>query len=283
MEKNELADLFEFGSSNGNNNKVEEPETEELSDDTSSDDTSDTTDLKAEVADEGDDTEDESVETPIVQTEDVSEDEEVPAELTHREKLLLARLEEVTGERLSVDSKGNVQKTDNTIVTEVLDFIGEQDIEDVLNTKEGLNGILNMVYKMGLEAQDKRTKEILLQEIPNAVTVSTTRQIALNRMVDNFYRTNKDLVNVKRTVTSIANEISMEHPEYTVDQTLAEAATRTRKRLRLPIPGNNTKTEGKVNAPLKTNPGFTKQSARRKGAEITTTSVEKQLAELLDI
>ena len=168
------------------------------------------------------------VETPETEAV-VEEGEEVP--LTEREKVLLAELEKVTD--VKPVSSTEIESATVNDSTQPYDFLANVDIDEVLSTTDGLNTLLNSVYNKAMSDASKLTAEQIMRSLPQVVTTYVQQHIAYRETVQDFYRENPDLVGVKKTLARVANEVTSEKPELTLDQVFTEAATRTRKLLGL--------------------------------------------------
>ena len=174
--------------------------------------------------------------------------EEVPEEETREELLariglLQNRVEELTvlpGEVPSVlpvveASVPEVTPPVQPVVPEVpavpttIDFLGEATIDDVLDSKEKLNELLNQVVARASGIAERGAHEKVLLSIPNLVLGHINRQTTLTKMVDTFYEVNKDLVPVRKTVGAVANNIHAEHPDWEIEAVFKEAAVKTRE------------------------------------------------------
>jgi len=110
-----------------------------------------------------------------------------------------------------------------------VDFIGDLDMEDLLDSKDKLNSLLNKVRDdaMKLGAQQ------VLKSIPQIVDNSVNSQVTLTQARDKFYRENDDLVPYGNLVGLAVMKISEKDPTRTVDSVLADAAKVVRNTLRL--------------------------------------------------
>lgn len=178
--------------------------------------------------------------------EHTEEEEHEPAEpeevedrpLTEREKALMDRLEGVTEENLTLRRiEPHTEDSDSTKPqVEDIDFVGEADIDEILATKEGLNKLLSVVYKRGMEEASRLSAENILRSLPQTISTYVTQHLTLQETVKQFYDTNPDLVSVKKTVAAVANEIASENPGQELQTVFDEAAKRVRTMLNLRTP-----------------------------------------------
>ena len=112
---------------------------------------------------------------------------------------------------------------------EVLDFVGDQDLDELLSDKnkfnEFLSGVVNQVRN--------NTTEQVYRNLPQMVQTQVQSQNQLKTFVDEFYKQNEDLLPVRKTVGAVANEIAAEHPEYELNQLFSETEAKVRKMMGL--------------------------------------------------
>jgi len=171
--------------------------------------------------------------SPTVTTPEISLEELDFESLSPREKALIARLEEVTGERIALSQNGAPPSEPEPTPSGDHNFLEGLDIDDVLQSPEDLNNLLNKVYTRALNDAKTLAAEQIMSTLPRTIATHYAQQTAQTKLVENFYNENKDLAYVKKTVAAVANDIATNHPDYTLDQVFNEAATRTRKMLGL--------------------------------------------------
>lgn len=164
--------------------------------------------------------------------------------LTEREKLLMARLEEVT--RRSLEAGAPVTPTTPVVqpvvapivapvvVPQPLNFIGDNKLDDILDSPEKFNAVLVEVYNKGMEAAQQGAVKEVLKSVPGLINSHIGRHTTMTSMVGDFYKENPDLVGVKRTVAAVANEVAAEDPSMAVDKVFEKTAERTRRVLGMP-------------------------------------------------
>ena len=143
-------------------------------------------------------------------------------------------------------------------------------MDEILEEPEKLKSVLEKVQENAIQMATER----VLRSVPEMVIGYTTRQTAMSRMVDDFYREHPDLSNVKQTVAAIANTVHSEHTDWGVDQVFQETAQRTRKLLGL----RKQATQQKAEKPKK--PAFAKQRGARK-EEPALGGLQKEINDLL--
>ena len=185
-----------------------------------------------------------ATDTPVIDTPIVSEPNIAPessttdtfdysAPLTPREKFLMERIERVTGDQLDAATTQRPAEIAAPIPSERNFLEGINDLDEVFSSTENFNKLLLAVHNNALEEASKLTAERILSNLPQIMSKYVTQHISMNRLVDEFYTANADLVPVKRTVTAVANEIATEHPEYTTQQVFDATASKTREILKL--------------------------------------------------
>lgn len=230
-----------------------------------------------------------------------SDDEDGEEELSLEEQnaLLLKRIEELTdiGERAPAkgDEAGgkeqegdgkesaapaipNANKQAFTIKSGVVDFVGDGDVDEIVDNKDKLNLLLNTVYAAAIEQANKSAYERMLTSIPEIITGHINRNAIVSNMVKEFYDNNPDLVSVKRTVGAIANDIHAQDPGKTLEEVFDAAAKQTRKVLGLKIP--KTKAEKSKNLD---NPGFVGKRSGGRVIKKTKQTTQDEIADLFGL
>ena len=162
---------------------------------------------------------------------------------------------------------------------EPIDFVGDKTLEEVLDSKEGLNAFLNRVVSTIAPKDDLDMEPIverILTALPKIVQTQVTQQTAINELVKDFYDNNKDLQVARRTVATLANEVHAENPDWETKKVFEEAGVRTRKALGLreKAIGTERKERG---------PAFTRTRGSRKGGEKDTrTELAKDIDDLVE-
>ena len=163
--------------------------------------------------------------------------------------------------------------------SEPIDFLGDRTLEEVLDTKDGLNKFLNEVISKitpgtGGSVDTEPVVERILSALPKIVQTQVTQQTAINELVADFYKNNEDLKVARRTVGIFANEVHSENPDWETKKVFEEAGVRTRKALGL---------REKAAAGERTRgPAFTKSRGARKGGEKDTrTELAKDIDDLV--
>ena len=122
---------------------------------------------------------------------------------------------------------------DEPLVLDNQDFIGDEDIDDIVRDKDMFNKLLNSVYTKGVADARKLTSEKVLLSIPDIVRNNIDIVTNLKKMSDQFYDTNKDLVPFKKVVATVFEEIASENADKKYVDIMKLVAPEVRKRLEL--------------------------------------------------
>lgn len=211
--------------------------------------------------------------SPVTQVREEKETE-FP-ELTEREKVLLAQIEEIRGKQFEEIRPQSALEL-KEVAKNQHDFIGDGDIDEVLSSKENLNQLLQKVYERGLEEASKLSAENVMQSLPRVITQYISQHLEMRQTVDKFYGDNPDLAMVKKTVAAVANEIAGNNPDLTTEEVFKRTAQQTRTLLRLRQPTQPTKPIVKSSRPA-----FTGQKGRMKIPELD--GLAKEIHELIEL
>ena len=161
------------------------------------------------------------------------------------------------------------------VATEPTNFLGETSIDDLLEDPAKFNAVLNNVAQNAQAGAQQQAVQQVLRSVPELVMGYITRHSAMNRMVDDFYLENTDLVNVKQTVAAVANDVHAKNPELGVEEVFKQSAEATRKLL-----GLQKQAVGRVK-PKPKKPAFAKAGGARKAAP-KVSAVQSELDDLLN-
>ena len=203
--------------------------------------------------------------------------------LLEQRKLLLSRIEELTQvpSLLIQPTPTETEKATKEVPTSTvelpkeapIDFLGEQSIDDIIDSKDKLNALLNSVYvKAKADAKEDAAKSVVAA-LPKLVSTHVRETRDIDAVVNDFYRVNKDLVFIKKTVAAVAAQVHQEKPELSVDKVFIEAADRTRKLLGLKRVVSSNKEEFE-------DPAFVdSKSSKKKAASVT--GMQKEIDDIL--
>lgn len=112
------------------------------------------------------------------------------------------------------------------------DFIGEEDIDEILSSKDKVNTLLGKVLNVAVQ----QLGTVMQQSLPGTVREQIITQRNVQTVVDAFYDENKDLAMVKKVVGAVSSQVASEHPDWSLGQILQETAVKVRTSLGLPTP-----------------------------------------------
>ena len=208
--------------------------------------------------------------------ESVTDDFDDSVPLTPREKLLMERLDRITGENLALE-KPVTPSNPIALTPSKRNFLDGLDMDEVLATPENLNQLLLSVYNSAMDESSKLTAERILQNLPQIMSTYVTNHMSMAKLAEKFYTDNADLASSSQTVASVANKIAAEHPEYTAEQVFDASAIEARKILR--IKATATTAEPAVK-PAK--PAFVPPGRSRNGVKAPVLSdIEKGVLDLI--
>ncbi len=232
-------------------------------------------DVEAEAIQEGTTTEEPSTEI-VEETAETDVGTEDYSPISPREQALIDRLNALEAKQLDASS-GPPQLVVPEIAAQEHNFLDGIDMDDLLGDPAKLNAVLSAVYNKALQQASRIALEQTYQTMPATVLHFSRQQYEMQETIRDFYRQNPELLERKATVGSVANEIAVTHPEYTVAQLLDESAKQVRKML-----GLKQQAQEQVKEIKKTpTPGFAKQRSgggRVKQEELS--ALEKEMAEL---
>ena len=239
----------------------------------------------------------ESIEEPLMEA---SSDEEEPSgevdeveELRARNQALMERIEELSGRVMQTNAPRMLDRDARTPSTEESppqaqpqtqpadgqppNFLDGVTIDDLLESPEKLNGVLLAVANHARESATHVAAERVLRSVPELVMGYISRHTVMTNLVNDFYRENQDLANVKQTVAAVANDVHAKNPDWGPEKVFKETAKATRKLLGLKEKAQNSmETEPKP----KKKPAFAKQRGTR-GGEPQLSGLQKEVNELL--
>jgi len=157
---------------------------------------------------------------------------------------------------------------------EVMNFLENTSIDDLLEDPTKFNAVLNQVSQQSTSKAVQGAVQQVLRSVPELVMNYITRHSVMNRMVDDFYKENADLDNVKQTVAAVANDIHAKNPGLSVEEVFKQSADKTRKLLGL-------KQQAKMAAQRKpAKPAFAKAGGARKTAPAVS-PIQQEINDLL--
>ena len=282
---NEVAELFDDLDLNRPTN-IEEEETDEATAGEEITDDEDSTETEEEEESSGEEGAEEAETSEAEEEEEGSEAAEDDTEVAEGDDLetlkaqnaqLLAQVNELSGVTpVPKPAEKPAEGQENPKPEAEIDFLGDQDLEELLDSKENFNKFMNQVYQ---QARRDAAEQTLLS-IPSVVGNQVRMQTSLNNAIKEFYDDNPELAQARPYVGRVADQVASENPDWTMSQIFAEVATRAKKGL-----GLSTK-PGKKSAKKPTRkPGLPSRSgggSRPKPAE-RISEVEQDIADTFDI
>lgn len=117
-----------------------------------------------------------------------------------------------------------------------VDFIGDENIDEIINDRGKFNKLLNSIYKKGVESTkgiNLQSAEDIIKSIPDIVKNNITVMASLKKASDDFYDNNKDLIPFKKVVATVFEEYAAANPDKSYIENLKDVGDEVRKRLEL--------------------------------------------------
>lgn len=231
-----IADFFPSSPEPTTSDEVVEPIVEETKDEANGEESKDNEgEVKEEEVSTAEDQEGESTSSESQPVEEVKTEipKEEPKEdeitsIRKQNEMLLQRIEELSGKIMEPAKQPEQQQQDQT-KSDIIDIVGEDDLDDILASKELFNAAIT---KAMIVAEERAIQKILVS-IPHIVSKHTQQQLMIKQATDEFYRDNPDLEPVKKTVAAVANEIYSTNPQLSVVEIFQKSAEKTREILGL--------------------------------------------------
>jgi len=157
------------------------------------------------------------------------------------------------------------------------DFVGDQDIDEILGDKDGINKLLNAVYTRGVTDSRKVVGEHVLRDIPNIVRTNVSLITEMAKARDEFFDTNPDLTPFKKVVATVFEEVASKNPDKGYKEVLVEVGKEARNRLDL-----HKKAAEKVSEE-KTPKLHNKKGTRTSKEQPNTTPLEDELSDMNNV
>jgi len=197
------------------------------------------------------------------------EKEEDPTEEPDEKDKIITELREKLAEKETVVEE---EKDPEPYVPEAQDFIGDRELDDILESKESFNDLLNAVYSKGISDRDN-----VLKEIPDMVKANVSMMGELTRAKDKFYEDNPDLEKFQKVVAAVSEEIFAKDSDKSLEDLMDEVGKEARSRLEL-----HKESVDKIKE--KKQPKLPKKKGTRTHAEKSeTTNLEDQLSDMADV
>jgi len=247
--------------------------------------------IEAEEIVEGDETIEAEAEVvkekPVVEVKPVVVEAEVEIDLAEQNKLLLQRIEELSGGVVTpkppVAAVEDASKAADMIKFDsvpdiVADFVGDANIDDIVSDKKLFNEVL---FKVATATRENTIKTMLMS-VPGIIAKQTENQTVIKSAIDEFFGANEDLKPVRKYLGAVANQIYSESPGKKLAVILDEAAVKTRMLL-----GLKKQAIAKVEASeRKRSPALVKKAGgggNRGDKKVDTSDLQKDINETLGI
>ena len=130
------------------------------------------------------------------------------------------------GEPMHPSGKPVVQPARQPQPPKILNFIKDEGMfDETMKSAENMNALLTMVVRTAVEGVQR--------SIPSLVSNMVNHQVSLKTAANEFYKEHQDLVPHRSFVGFVANEITSQHPDWSLEKVLQETNTEARKRLML--------------------------------------------------
>lgn len=154
-------------------------------------------------------------------------------------------------------------------------FLDGVDLDSLYENPQALNDVLTRVHNMATEHGASMAAERVLRQVPELVVGYVSRHTAMTNMVNDFYKENPDLTNVKQTVAAVANDLHAKNPDWDADKIFQETAGETRKLL-----GLKKEAQQKARQANTKKPAFAGQRGTRR-QEPKVTGLQKEINDLI--
>lgn len=232
---------------------------------------------------EGYEDEDEYEDDEEEEEDDLEEDDEEEVDEEDDKDEVIARLRRQLDEKYASGQQTEAQEQgDKTPASEQLKLTLDNElVEDALADPVKMVELLQNVFEQGREA--------VLRNIPNLVASTVQRQSVVQTAVQDFYVKNPKLKENMNYVGFITNQVQDEHPDWTVEQILNEAAVRSYKGLGIKVKAKAREQKRQENVksgkgPKKEKPAFATKprgSGRRGVTKDVRSSMQKQIDDLI--
>ena len=180
----------------------------------------------------------------VVDVEDKLEDEVKPVEVkpdapavdnakiqedNQRLREQLNELARMTGQKVPEEKPAAEVKPKEEIKEDLIQFMTDEEAEELLDNPKKLNEFLNRVFQAG--------RERTMKEMPTLVRQQTLTELNLQQLTQKFWGDNNDLTQYKDFVGMVANQIEVTNPSWDYAKVFDETAKVARERLNLPAPG----------------------------------------------
>ena len=149
---------------------------------------------------------------------------------------LQAKINELSAQLLEKSAAPPVKPTETptppagaAVTTEVDDFLGDLDIDDVVAKPE----LFNQVLSQAVRQAQQQVVEAILNSLPSLVQPVIRQTIAMEDSVKSFYSEHPLLSNFKQVVGTVANEVQAAEPQASLEKLLPKVAQKAYEYLRI--------------------------------------------------
>lgn len=161
---------------------------------------------------------------------------EAPGDLEDEKDRTIAELRAKLAEKELPSTKKpstSAPTTEAPLQLDEQDFVGDADVEDIVNDKGELNKLLNKIYQKAVSDTRKVLGEGVLRSIPDIVKTNVSTLSSLQKASEQFYQDNEDLKPFKKVVATVFEELSSQNPDKSYSDILSKTGEEVRKRLEL--------------------------------------------------
>lgn len=242
---------------------------------------------KEEVIEEKEEVEEKEEETEEEETkEEGKEETKEEEELDDKDKTiaeLRAQIDKLSGKKVPEEEKEKDEEEpkkrefkEEPLKLETHDFIGDEDLDDLVRDKDLFNKLLNSVYSKGVADAKKIATEGVLLSIPEIVRHNITLQNTLKEISKKFYEDNGDLAGFKKVVAAVFEEVAADNPGKDYAYLMDLVAPEARKRLGLSKVAKREEREEKKTPRLPEKKG----GARQTPSKPNTSSLQSEIDEM---
>ena len=252
--------------------KEEEPETDETQEES---DEEETEEIEDEETGEEEEVEEEVEEEPEKPTKPLKQQSNPVEEMRQTMVEMRQQMDQMlqSGRFVQAPHDAITGEKEQKRELQILDFVkNDEEFEAAISDREALNRLMNRVYYTGMQEAQR--------SVPLVVQAAIEQQFYIRSLSEDFFKKNNDLLQYRRFVGSVVNEVYAEDPSLDPAKVLDKAAERVRKELRLKRQENkNMRRDKNQRKPMRANfPG--KQGSRPVGKSDTRTGLQQELDEL---
>jgi len=142
---------------------------------------------------------------------------------------LRRQLAEVSRKLAEAEAAKSAESVPAAPVLEDQEFITQDEFDEVMGDPSKVNALLNRAVKQAVA----KARELVLSEVPGAVTPMVTQQIERRALVDRFYQENPELSEHRDYVKFIGSEMAQANPDMPLAEYFPKLAAEVKRRLRL--------------------------------------------------